>query len=60
MSEQEKKLAQIIGELIAERDILRQEIEDLKNYHNATIEFYEKEIELVSKPRRFKLKKQGA
>ena len=60
MSEQEKKLAQIIGTLIAERDILRQEIEDLKNYHNQTIEFYEKEIELVRKPRRFKIKPKGA
>lgn len=57
MNEQEKKLAQIIGELIAKRDLLKQEIEDLKNYHNITIEFYEKEIELISKPRRFKIKK---
>ena len=60
MSEQEKKLAQIIGELIAERDMLKQEIEELTVYHNVTIEFYEKEIEHVSKPRRFKIKSKGA
>lgn len=60
MNEQEKCLLKIIKSMDNEIESMKQIIEDLKNYHNLTIEFYEKEIELIKKPRRFKIKSKGA
>lgn len=60
MREQEKRLLRIIDNMAKEIEQLKEEVQELTVYHNVTIEFYEKEIESIKIPRRFKIKKRGA
>lgn len=60
MNIDDAKLILDVNKLIIRKNELEKELAELKAMHNFTIQFYENEIQLLSKVKRFKVKKRGA